>query len=331
MAASWNARRLRRRSNYWRSAILLTAAHLDVFTWFGSRRLKARAAAAHYGGEVDSWAIFLNALCSMGLLRRQRDRYFAAAITRRHLTGQARALLLPDYDAWSAWANLAGILTTAKRPPKQKPFATDRVQSARLLQALDVHARKIAPHVTRGLRLKETETLLDVGGGLGTFACVFCRRHPRLRATLVEHPNIAPLARRAVRAAGLAQRIRVVARDFTRENLPGGFDAVFVSNILHAHSAIENRVLLRQVHRSLNPGGQLILREVFMDREHLGPPWAALFSVALLLHTPHGRCYSREDIRAWLHDAGFSTIQALKRSSPLSFDPDGILIARKSL
>lgn len=330
MAAEWSVDRLQNESDYGRGAIVLTAAHLDLFAWFGKRRLKAEAVAAYYGGANDGWESFLNALGAIGLMRKRAGRYSRTAFAARHLTGDGRALLLPAYDAWNAWGQLAAVLTTAKRPGTVKPFATDRAQSARLLQGLHLHAQRIAPHVIRRLRLHGAGTLLDIGGGLGTFTCAFCRRYPRLQATLVEHPNIVPLARRAVRRSGLAKRIRVIARDFTRESLPVGFDTVFVSNILHAHGALQNLTLLRRIHRSLNPAGQLILRDVFMRREATAPEWGALFSVALLLHTPHGRCYSLEEIRGWLRQAGFSIIRGPAQSSPLPFDPDAILIARKN-
>jgi len=330
MAVKWSVERLQNESSYWRAAILLTAAHLDLFRWFGNRKLKADAVAARFGGDQESWESFLNALNGIGLMRKQAERYSRTAFAARHLTGDGRALLLPAYDGWNVWGKLASRLTTAKRPGAQKPFATDRTQSARLLQGLHLHAQRIAPHVIQKLRLNGTKTLLDVGGGLGTFACAFCRRYPLLQATLVEHPNIAPLARRSVRDARLAKRIRVIARDFTRERLPVGFDTIFVSNILHAHSATQNLALLRKVHRSLNSGGRLVLRDVFMRRERTAPEWGALFSVALLLHTPHGRCYSLEEIRGWLRQADFLIIRGPMRSSPLPFDPNAILIARKT-
>ena len=330
MAAKWSVERLQNESSYWRAAILLTAAHLDLFRWFGRRKLTADVVAARFGGDQESWESFLNALSVIGLMRKQAERYSRTAFAARHLTGDGRALLLPAYDAWNAWGKLASSLTTAKRPKAQKPFATDRTQSARLLQALHIHARQIAPQVVQKSPLNGARTLLDVGGGLGTFTCAFCRRYPRLQATLVEHPNIAPLARRSVRDAGLAKRIRIIARDFTRKSLPVGFDVVFVSNILHAHSATQNLALLRQLHRSLNSGGRLVLRDVFMRREETAPEWGALFSVALLLHTPHGRCYSLTEICGWLRQANFSIIRGPVRSSPLPFDPDAVLIARKT-
>jgi precorrin-6B methylase 2 len=330
MAAQWSIERLRNDSSHERAAIVLTAAELDLFRWFGKRKLAADAVAAHYGGDRESWESFLNALSALGLLRRRGARYARTAFAARRLTGDGRALLLPAYDAWQAWGRLAAVLTTAKRPPAQKPFATDRAQAARLLRALHIHARQIAPHLMGKLPLRGARTLLDVGGGLGAFSCALCRRYPRLRATLVEHPKIAPLARRGVRDAGLTKRIRVVARDFTRDSLPLGFDAVLLSNVLHGHGGRQNLALLRKVHHSLNSGGRLMVRDVFMRRRRSAPEWGALFSVALLLQTPQGRCYSLDEIRAWLRRANFSIIRGPLRSSPLRFDPDGLLIAGKA-
>ncbi len=326
----WNLRRLLSESSYWRSCILITAAHLDLFDRIGKRDKTARALAARFGGSRVGWEIFLNALCGMGLLRKRRKRYANTLISARYLSRGAGIFLLPGYDAWEIWGGLASALVTGKRPAIQKPFFSEHRKAQRLLHGLDLHAREIAPYLIKKLPLSSSRTLLDVGGGLGTYSVAFCRLYPRLRATLVEHPYVLPLARRAVRAAGMAKRIRVIGMDFSREALPRGFDTVFVSNVLHAHGVDDNRSLLRKLHGCLNPRGQLILRDVFMSRDRTAPEWGTLFSVLLLLHTPQGRCYALDEILVWLRQAGFSHFTRPFRSSPVPFDPDVVLIAKKS-
>jgi len=327
-AKQWNLERLLSESSYWRSCILISAAHLDLFDWLGKREKTPRALAAHFGGSGAGWQIFLDALCGMGLLRKRGERYANTRISDRYLSRNAAAFLLPGYDAWDAWGRLASALSAGKRPRTQKPFFSDRQKAERLLHGLDLHAQEIAPYLIKNLSLSRCRTLLDVGGGLGTYSIAFCRFYPHLRATLVEHPAISPLARRAVRQAGLAKRVRVIGMDFSREALPRGFDAVFVSNVLHAHGVDENRSLLRKLHSCLNPKGQLILRDVFMSRDRTAPEWGTLFSVLLLLHTPQGRCYALDEILEWLRQAGFSDIAGPFRSSPLPFDPDAVLVAK---
>ena len=326
----WNLERLRSESSYWRSCILITAAHLDLFNWMGKQEKSSRALAAHFGGHAVGWEMFLQALCGMGLMRKRGAKFSNSPFSSRHLSGAGATLLLPNYDAWNSWAGLASSLITGNRPRTQKPFISDRAQAKRLLCALDLHAQQIAPYLIEKLPLSGCRTLLDVGGGLGSFVGAFCRHYPDLRATLVEHPNILSLARRAIRDSGMAKRVRLIGVDFSRDTLPRGFDTVFVSNVLHAHGVAENRSLLTKLHRCLNPRGRLILRDVFMSRDRTAPEWGTLFSVLLLLHTPQGRCYALDEILGWLRQAGFSRIRGPFRSSPLPFDPDAILIAKKS-
>ena len=326
----WNLERLRSESSYWRSCILITAAHLDLFGWIGKQEKNPKALAAHFGGSTSGWEIFLNALCAMGLMRRHRDKFANRAFAAHTLTRGGTAFLLPAYDAWDNWGGLASALIAGKRPGLQKPFVSDRTKAGRLLHSLDLDAREIAPYLIEKLPLHRSATLLDIGGGLGTFSIAFCRSYPRLQVTLVEHPHVLPLTRRAVEKAGMTKRVQIVGADFSREALPRGFDTIFVSNVLHAHGAAENRALLHKLRRCLNPHGQLIIRDVFMSPKRTAPEWATLFSVLLLLHTPRGRCYALDEIRAWLRQAGFSRIRGPFRSSPLPCDPDSILIGAKT-
>ena len=329
-ANAWNIRRLRSESSYWRSAILVTAAELDVFGWIGKQKKGPTSLAAHFGGNAAGWQIFLNALCGMGLLQKRSDKYVNSAFADRCLSRGGTTSLLPAYDAWNIWGGLASALRAGKRPAMQKPFVSNRDEAERLLHSLDVDAREIAAYLIEKLPLGRSRTLLDVGGGLGTFSVAFCRHYPNLQTTLIEHPRIVPLVRRAVAKAGMSKRVRIVGADFSRDTLPQGFDIVFVSNVLHAHGVAENYTLLHKLRRCLNPHGQLIVRDVFMNPQRTAPEWATLFSVLLLLHTPQGRCYALDEIRRWLRRAGFSRIRGPFRSSPLSFDPDSILIATKA-
>jgi cyclopropane fatty-acyl-phospholipid synthase-like methyltransferase len=214
---------------------------------------------------------------------------------------------------------LPDFLTSGKRAKTVQPFFTDRKQTAQLLRSLDHDARKIAPYLMKRLPLGGSKTLLDVGGGLGSFTFACCRQFHHLRAAIVEHPRVvAPLTRHEVRKAKIAHRVQVVALDIAKDPLPRGFDLVLISNVLHGQGERENRALLRSGYRCLNHGGRIVVRDVFVKRARTEPDWGALFSVALFLYTPNGRCYSLDEVRAWLRAAGFSGISGPFRSSPLS-------------
>jgi precorrin-6B methylase 2 len=325
----WNAQRLRSEGTYWQARILSTAVHLEVFDWLEKRANGSRDAANYFGGTQEGWEIFLDALSAMGLLQKRARRYENSLFARSYLCSGQGSFLLAEHDAWNLWTTLPDILTTGKRPKISQPFFTNRKRTERLLQSLDYDGRKIAPYLIKRLPLSRSKTFLDVGGGLGSFALAGCRQFRHLRATVVEHPRVVPFARRAVENARMTKRVQVIALNILTHPLPKGFDLVLISNVLHGQGWSENRALLKNAYCCLNRGGQIILRDVLMKRAGRNANWGALFSVSLLLHTPNGRCYAVDEVRDWLHQAGFSRIRGPFRSSPLSFDPDSILIAEK--
>lgn len=325
----WTPQRLRRASSYGQARIIGTAVHLELFDWLGNKAKGARAATHHFGGTQEGWKIFLDALSAIGLLQKRAGRYENSSSAQRYLCSGRGSFMLSDHDAWNVWGRLPDSLTSGKRPKVAQPFFTERKQTERLLQSLDKDARMIAPYLMARLPLSRSKTILDIGGGLGSFTIACCRRSRHLRGTVVEHPRVAGFTSRAVKKAKITERVQVMALDIVTDPLPRGFDLVLVSNVLHGQGVKQNRALLRSAYRSLDRGGRIVLRDVLMNRAGTDPEWGALFSVALFLHTPGGRCYTLDEARGWLRAAGFSRIKGPFRSSPLSFDPDSVLIAEK--
>ncbi len=327
---SWTPQRLRSIGCYWRSRIVSTAVHFQLFEWLGAKARAADAVSGHFGGKPQDWRIFLNALVAMKLLRKRGDRYHNSPFAMRHLRSLQADFLLPDHDAWNDWARLPDILTNGNRPKVARPFLTDPFKAERLLRALDEDGRKLAPYLIDRLPLSRCKRLLDVGGGLGTLSIAFCRRYPKLQATIVEHPNVALLTVGVVEKSRLKNRVEVIALDIVKDPWPVGFDVVLLSNVLHGQGVRDSSALIASAYDSLNPGGCLIVRDVLLGADRTTSAWGALFSVALLVQTPGGRCHSLREVREWLRRAGFSDIQKPWGSSPMFFDPDSVLMARKN-
>jgi SAM-dependent methyltransferase len=74
--------------------------------------------------------------------------------------------------------------------------------------------------------------VVDVGGGNGTLLIELLAAHPDLRGTVLDLPGPAEAARRALTAAGLANRSNVVAGSFF-DPLPPGADGYLLTAIVH--------------------------------------------------------------------------------------------------
>jgi hypothetical protein len=87
--------------------------------------------------------------------------------------------------------------------------------------------------------------------------------------------------------------------------LPGG-DVMLLSNVLQDWDVPECRTLIQRCAAALEPKGQLLIHDVFLNDSLDGPLPAALYSAALFLLT-EGRLYSAAEYRAWLHEASLAT------------------------
>ena len=76
------------------------------------------------------------------------------------------------------------------------------------------------------------ETVCDVGGATGQLCTILAERHPHLRCTSYDLPVVAPIAEKAIAAAGLTDRVAVASGDFFADPLPEA-DVITMGLILH--------------------------------------------------------------------------------------------------
>jgi RimJ/RimL family protein N-acetyltransferase len=111
--------------------------------------------------------------------------------------------------------------------------------------------------------------VVDVGGGNGTLLIAILRAHPALRGTVFDQPNTAEAARRALVAAGLANRSHVVAGSFF-DPLPPGAGGYLLSAIIHDWDDDAARAILRRCAEAAGKDGAVfIIEKIGADGETL--------------------------------------------------------------
>jgi hypothetical protein len=83
-----------------------------------------------------------------------------------------------------------------------------------------------------------------------------------------------------------------------------------MSNILHDWDVPRCEQLVAKSVAALPAGGRLLIHDVFLNDDHSGPLYAALFSVALMVIT-EGRNYSGAEYRTWLRAAGLTPAEPI--------------------
>lgn len=102
--------------------------------------------------------------------------------------------------------------------------------------------------------------VIDVGGGNGSLLIDLLQAYPTLRGTVVDLPGAAEAARKALAAAGLADRSEVVAGSFF-DRLPAGAGGYLLSAIIHNWNDEGARAILRRCAEAAGTEGRVFVIE----------------------------------------------------------------------
>ncbi len=304
----WNQEKLLGTArSFMESRILLTAAELDLFSLTAAEPLSAGQIAERIGADQRAMTIVLDALAAMGLMLKEKGSYQTEPSAAPLLSASSPVSVLPMVnhanDLWDRWGQL-----TPKIAGKR-----DREKSRRaFIGAMHVVGSALAPQVVSQIGVSEARRLLDVGGGSGTYTIAFLEAEPRMEATLFDLPPVIDMARERLQAAGMLERVRLVAGDYRKDALPAGHDLAFVSAIIHQNSFPENTALFRNIYDALAPGGRIVVRDHLLSPDRTHPRSGALFAVNMLMGTKGGNSYTEDEVREALQQAGFVTIRTIQ-------------------
>jgi hypothetical protein len=167
--------------------------------------------------------------------------------------------------------------------------------------------------------------MIDIGSGPGTYPIKFLKKYPQLKITIFDLPGTLMITRRVLQKEGMSGKMEIVEGNYNTDEIPKGFDVVFLSNIIHSESEENNRRLMSKIYKTLNSVGEVIIKDHILDDTLTSPAVGAIFSIQMLLATG-GRDYSFEEVRSWLEDAGFEKPAWIKLEPPLT---SSLVICRK--
>jgi ubiquinone/menaquinone biosynthesis C-methylase UbiE len=315
--------------SYWYACVLQTAVKLRVFTHLSKGEMDAKELAGIMETEPRATALLLNALAGLGLVRKSGVHYRNTSLTETYLDESSHGFMGNIIYHYSHMYDHWGKLDEAVRTGGAVVKREDRQPDATRQFLLGMHNLAIrgAEALVDELDFSPYESLLDLGGGPGTYALYFCRKHPQLSGVVFDLPDTEAVAREQIQRFGLAHRVTFQAGNFHTDRLPEGpFDVVFMSHILHSSSFDECSELIRTIYPIVKPGGEVIVQEFVLDDEKTAPTFAAVFALNMLIHTPHGRTFSYDEIKGWLLDAGFQEVKALCYDAP---NDASLVMARK--
>jgi O-methyltransferase domain len=152
----------------------------------------------------------------------------------------------------------------------------------------------------------------DIGGGTGAVLAAVLAAHPSVRGILFDQPHVVAGADPLLRAAGVADRVSVVAGDFF-VGLPTGADAYLLARILHDWVDEDALRILRAVRAAMDGDARVLLVEAVVGPPNDDPQ--TKFLDLLMLVSAGGRERTEDEWRALLAAADLKLLAATRATA----------------
>jgi len=294
--------------------VLLAALELDLFTTVGDRSWTVADLSKELKVSERGLSILCRNLAAAGVLEKKgpiykNSRLGATALNANHRTYRGGYLSLIRTH-WADWVRLLESVRSGLPIDHDIPDGPD--YRRQFTWAMHHRTIEIAPAIAAQVSLGRASTPLDLGGGPGTYAMAFLEKNPTLRATVCDREAALEVSKEIAGTHRAGRRLSYLPLDFSKEPIPGSYDVIWYSNVLHIYSGEENQAIFRRAFAALAPGGRFIIQDAFLhDREGLYPAEASLFAVSMLLFTEGGNTYSVSETAKWLKAAGFVGVKIL--------------------
>lgn len=326
----WDAERLMQFSgSYWGIFALHAAVKLDVFTAIGDRELSGEEIAQELNAEPRAIAMLLNAIAAFGLLEKNSDQYSNTPLSRKFLCKDSEDyvgyIIMHHHNLVDSWAKLDQAVKTGEPTRTRTSFGDETVRRNFLMGMFNL-AMNLAPRLVPHIDLSGRSRLLDLGGGPGTYAIQFCLNNPQLEAAVFDLPTTQSFAEDTIGKFQLSDHIRFIGGDFVKDGIPGKYDVVWLSHILHGESPQNCHKILQKALFVLEPGGMIIIHEFILNNTMDGPLHPALFSLNMLLGARGGQSYSEGQLMDMLKQLD---VKQIKRIPLGEYDESGIITGIK--
>ena len=301
---------------FFQSGILFTLLKLKIFDHIGEGSQTPNELAMILDARPDTLARLLNAGVMLKLLESDDG-------ARYRLTSACRAVLLPSAgenylgnwirlqsDFYSAYANLDEAVLKSKPPVQPAVYlGADQDKTRQYILAMHNYASVRGSELAHYLDTSTCKTLLDLGCGAGTYAVHLAMHNPSLELYLSDLPEVLEIAREIQGKNPLPNKINYLPLDAEKSEIPGSYDLILASNMLHCIRANHRIKVIKRLYRALNPGGSLVVQAQYLHENRMGGRWAVLVDLNLLCTTEGGKNHTVGETKAWLEEAGFKDLE----------------------
>ena len=287
---------------------LMVATKVGIFEAIAGGAASASAVAARCGLDANAAEKLMNLLVGMRYLRRSADGTYRLTRLARWLLSDrddsVRDMVLMKFLEWE-W--IEGLESFVRTGEPLDVHAGMRAEDWSLYQrGMRAQAGILGGFLARSLPVpSNATTMLDIGGSHGHLAAVICRRHPGLRAVVLDLPEAVEHAASLLAAEGMGDRVVHRAGNALTDDLgTEAYDLIIAFSLVHHFDAAANRDLAARCARALRPGGLYVIGDLVRPEKPASASAQDLFYDLYFALTSRSGLWSFDEMAEWQRDAG---------------------------
>lgn len=315
----------------WRAQALYTAVRMGLPDHIEAGRTTDAELAAATGAKEDGVHRLMRLLVAMGVFTGDAHGYRNTAVSTALLDrpGSMRAMcLLYGEEFYAAWGHAHDAISTvtagfelAYGQGLYRYLGEHRAASDRFQQAMQ--AGNLFFDYVPGIFDFSGKRIVDVGGGNGHLLATILAAYPDASGTLLDQPQVVPVAREYLAAKIGLDRVDVVGGSMI-DVVPAGGDVYLLCRVLAGHSDDDVVSVFEHIRRGMAGSSSrlLLLDRLVVDQGSTVLP--ALWDLHLLM-TTGGRHRSLDQLRVLLARAGLE----IERDAELPVETTALVAAAR--
>ncbi|MDB5014792.1 MAG: methyltransferase protein [Daejeonella sp.] len=309
------------------ASALLTAGDIRLFNHLKNAPLTLEEISNKTSCSVHGLQVLLTCMINVGYVNKKGDKYCLTKSMQRSFPID----LFPDMVTFFRAVNdkLNNATEAVKTNPPGGIMGWDMVKGGEVGKSYQAAMRWLGSSTVKEVvsRIKmhsSPKRMLDIGGSHGLYCVEFCRKHPALKATVLDWAIGLENAKITLaEEKDVAHQIDLFEADFEKESLPSEkYDFVFLGNIIHGLNEEANQVLLKKIADATTSNATIAILDQYSNVKGslFVKGVASLIGWNLFLFAG-GRAYDFDMVKKWLEKYGFHSVSLthLKRSPGFSF------------
>lgn len=296
--------------------LLIVSIQLKIFDYLIEPKTSCEIADILCSHRVNT-ELFLNALVSLNLIKKQEGLYSNTSVSREMFLSENQQYLGEFLLSTRRWKdiNLDDLISLIlKGTSKIMDIGSEKVWKKQTRHSANYQKIEVAEEAYKLVsslpEYSYFKKMLDLGAGAGMIGINLIDKHSIMNGVIFDQPIVAKEAKEYVSKYKLEERIEVIGGDYIKDDIGSGYDLVWARLTFNFHQQ-QIDTIIDKVYNSLNKGGVFIYYGDGLKQEGTYPQESVMHMLIASLKSSYSLNITEGKVAQSMLDCGFKSVKSM--------------------